>query len=263
MKRKFKKILEDFQEFESVIVAFSGGVDSSLVAYLANKALGGDSLAITANSEIISRREVSLAKKMANEIGISHKIIEVDILSDSDFVENNLNRCYYCKKELFASLFDFASKNDYALVADGTNASEIKEHRPGFKALKELDVYSPLVKYDVSKNEVREFFDNLSLPILNKQSTTCLASRISHNENITREKLEIIEEAESVLFNLGFEQVRVRKHGDIARIEVSRENRELKKQKMDKIHEELKNLGFNYVTLDLKGYRSGSMEEIY
>lgn len=260
--KKIEKIKNDFEELGSVVIAFSGGIDSSVTAYLAHEAVGDNALAITADSETLPDRELEKSKKIADEIGINHKIISLSEFNDPNFSENDLNRCYYCKRELFSNLKKFANKNGYEKVADGTNTSEIQAHRPGYKAVKELDVYSPLAKYDLEKEDVRKIAKEKGLSIYNKPSMACLASRISHEESITPHKLDMVEKAEDILYDMGFRQFRVRKHGDLARIELPKDERGLGEDEMDKLVDEFKELGFRYVTLDIEGYRSGSMEKL-
>ncbi len=262
MNKKIKKIIEDFKNKSNVLIAFSGGLDSSLLAYLAYKALNDKALAITVKTELIPKVELEESRQVAKEIGINQEIIEIDLLEDEKIKQNNQDRCYHCKKKLFKELIDFSSQHGFEEVIEGTNKSELgKEHRPGYKAIQELGICSPFVKYGVSQKEVREAAKKFNLSIHAKPSMACLASRISYKEEITEPKLQMIEEAEKIIHDLGFKQVRVRKHGDLARIEVSEEKRDLNKSKMNEITNKLKKLGFNYVTLDLEGYRTGKMEE--
>ncbi|PTD94763.1 ATP-dependent sacrificial sulfur transferase LarE [archaeon SCG-AAA382B04] len=263
MKNKVKEIIHDFKNSGSAVIAFSGGVDSSLVAYIAKKALGKNVIAVTIDSKVFPQQELEEAKEIANEIKIKHKILKINRVQDPNFSKNNYERCYYCKKELCLTLQDFGSKKGYNLIVDGTNSSEIKgkKHRPGYKAIKEFDLYSPLAKYNIKKKDVRNMAENFGLSVKNKPSNSCLATRISHKEEITTDKLKKTEEAEKFLHDLGFEQLRVRKHGEIARIELPKEKKEISSSQMNKIHTKLKDIGFNHVTLDLNGYNSGSMKK--
>ncbi|PTD94468.1 ATP-dependent sacrificial sulfur transferase LarE [archaeon SCG-AAA382B04] len=259
MVSKIEKIKNDFENFGSLIVAFSGGVDSSVLAYLAKKAVDEKALAITVDSEIFPKREIEESKKIAKEIGINHRVIDFSLLNEPRFIENNSKRCYYCKKEIFSSLRKFSSQEEYNKVVEGTNTSEIKGHRPGYEAIKELNIYSPFVEYGVKKEEVRELAAKLGLAVYDKPSNACLASRISYEEKITSKKLDMVEKAEDLLYDMDFRQFRVRKHGDLARIELPRDKRDLDKDQMNYLESNMKKIGFKYITLDLTGYRSGSM----
>lgn len=260
MDEKAEKIIKDFKESGSALIAFSGGVDSSVLAYLAKNALGKDALAITVESEIYSKKELKESREIAEEIDLNQKVITLSLLNNKEFVKNNSNRCYYCKKKLFSALIEFAEKNDYKEVAEGTNASEIEEHRPGYKAIKELGIYSPFAKYGLEDEDVRDLAKKINLPISSKPSMSCLASRISHREEITKKKLDMVEEAEKILTKEGFKQYRVRKHGAIARIELPKDKKDIDRDLMNKLNKKIKKIGFKYVTLDLEGYRTGSME---
>lgn len=259
-----EKLIAWFKDKNFVIVAFSGGVDSSVVAKAAFLALGENAVAVTANSKTFPKYELEEAKKVANEIGIKHIIIEEDELKDERVRKNTEQRCYFCRSNLAAALKKFAESfaHNYVIV-NGANSDDILDYRPGLKALKEHGVRSPLIELGIGKNEVREIAKIFNLSNADKPSMACLASRIPYGEEITEEKLEKIEKAENFLRNLGFRQLRVRYHGTgIARIEL--EENELAKaiEKRREIVSELKKMGFNYITLDLQGYRQGSMNEV-
>lgn len=259
---KAKSVIRDFAEFEGAVVAFSGGVDSSVVAALAEEALGDKVLAVTSDSETLLSSELEEARRVADEIGVRHRVIQFSELEEPNFAENPEDRCYYCKKGLFRRLNEVAREEGLEAVADGTNASELRGHRPGFDAVKEAAVFSPLVENDVTKEEVRAIAEEMGLSVADKPSMACLSSRIPYGEVITGRKLEKISRAEEYLRSLGIEQLRVRCHGgDMARIEVRPgEMDELWASKQE-VSEELKGYGFDYVTLDLDGYREGSMDE--
>ncbi|MEM7819169.1 MAG: ATP-dependent sacrificial sulfur transferase LarE [Candidatus Aenigmatarchaeota archaeon] len=259
---KLKKFVEEKGK-EGVVIAFSGGVDSSTLAAVCYNLLGEKAVAVTAKSPTYPSSEIKEAKRIAKEIGIKHYLIETNELSNENFVKNPENRCYYCKKELLDSLQNFARKIGFKVVFEGTNFSDLNGHRPGFKALKERkNVFSPWVENKFSKKEIRELAKKLGLSVHDKPSLACLASRIPFNQKITKERLKRIEKAEQLIKKITrIRQVRVRDHGDLARIEVGKDERNLffNIQLMDKIAKELKRLGFNFITLDLEGYRTGSM----
>jgi len=260
--QRAEKLIAWFRQFKSALVAFSGGVDSSVLARAAFEALGDGALAITARSSTMPDRELREAIRIAREIGIAHEIIEEDELEDENFVKNPKDRCYFCRKKLGEALLGIAGKKGFDVVVDGANLSDTQEHRPGLKALKELGIRSPLIELGYTKEDVRAIAREFNLSVHKKPPQACLASRIPYGDFITRDKLSQIERAEDYLLSLGLSQVRVRHHGSVARIEVFAEEIPKVIEHREKIYSELKKLGFNYVALDLKGYRSGSMDEV-
>jgi pyridinium-3,5-biscarboxylic acid mononucleotide sulfurtransferase len=259
---KLKAFISDIGK-DGVVVAFSGGVDSSTLAAVSHQVLGGKAIAVIAKSPTYTSEELSDAKKIAEAIGIKIFIIETNELANPDFVKNPENRCYFCKKELLQNLTSFTHTFGFKVVFEGTNASDLVEHRPGFKAIEETkDVYSPWITIGFTKSEIRQIAKQLKLSIADKPSLACLASRIPYNQKITTEKLQRIEEAEREIRRIvTVKQLRVRDHNGLARIEVDRDERELfcDITVLDKVVSLLKGLGFKYVTFDLEGYMSGSM----
>jgi uncharacterized protein len=257
------KLIEWFSiNTESAIVALSGGVDSAVVALAAKKALGINALSITANYKTLSSDELATAEKIANEIGIAHRVLEYDELGNPDFVKNDELRCYHCRNELGRRLVHEARKYGISLVVDGTTVDDLKEYRPGIMALWENGVRSPFVEIGIDKYHIRSIAQEYRLSIYDKPSNACLASRIPKGISVTYEKLRKIEKSEIIVKRLSeAKQVRVRDHGDIARIEVGLG--ELSKlfdvDKLARIDAELRNLGFKYVTIDIRGYRSGNL----
>jgi len=263
---KIKLIKEAIKARGSAVVAFSGGVDSTTLAALAFEALGEKAIAVTIDSPLFPRRQLETAVKTACEIGIEHKILTFSQLSLPYFSANTLNRCYFCKKALLETLLDFAEKAGYNVVLEGTNSSELQgEYRPGYRAIQEAGekVLSPFMEFDVTKEQIREIASKLSLSAASRPSAACLATRFPYGQLITVESLQRIEKAEDFLFSLGFSQFRVRMHEYLARIEVIQEEFEDILRKREKIVRRLKSLGFDYITLDLEGFRSGSMDEPY
>jgi len=247
----------------SVVVAFSGGVDSTLLARVAADALGDRALAVTARSETYLEEEFSQAQELAREIGIRHRAIETDELDVAGFSDNPPRRCYFCKRELFSRLQELADEEGIDFVADGTNADDSKDFRPGMDAARELQVRAPLAEAGLTKADIRELSRKLGLPTWDKPTTVCLASRFPYGHRITREALVRVAQAERFLKSLGFTTVRVRNYDRLARIEVTPEqvDRLACEELRSKIIEKLKGLGYTYVTVDLQGYRSGSMNE--
>lgn len=249
-----------------VVIAFSGGVDSSTLAAISHEVLAERAVAVTARSPTYTTEEVEEAKRIAEEIGIRHYVIETNELSNEDFVQNPEDRCYYCKRELLNSLQDFAKKLRFKAIFEGTNFSDLSGHRPGFKAIREREnVFSPWAETGFTKEEIRELAKKLGLSVHDKPALACLASRIPFGERITEERLSRVGRAEQIIKKIsGVRQLRVRDHSGLARIEVDKGERSLlfDVETMDKINMELKLLGFKFVTMDLEGYRTGSMLEI-
>lgn len=258
---QLKKVIETR---ESAVIAFSGGVDSTVLAALAFEVLGEKALAVTIDSPLFPRHQLETAVKTACEIGIQHKVLPFSQMSVPYFAANTINRCYFCKKALLETLLEFVEKIGYDAVLEGTNASEIEgENRPGYRAVMEAGekVFSPFVGLNVTKEEIRAIASNLSLSAANRPSAACLATRLPYGQPITMEALQKIEKAEDYLFSLGFTQFRIRMHENIARIEIIPEEMEDAFRKREKISRHLKSIGFDYITLDLEGFRSGSMDE--
>ncbi len=249
---------------DGVVIAFSGGVDSSTLAAVSFEVLGGGkAVAVIAKSPTYTPEELEDAKKIAKDIGIKIFVIETNELENPDFSSNPENRCYYCKKELLKNLVDFTHALEFKAVFEGTNFSDLKDHRPGFKAVQEAkDVYSPWMANKFTKEEIRQVAKQMGLSVHDKPALACLASRIPFNEKITAEKLIRVHRAEQAVKAVtGVKQVRVRDHNSLARIEVAKAERALFCSVIiqDKVACELKRLGFKYVTFDLEGYQSGSM----
>jgi len=261
--------LEELKHFikekgkDGVVIAFSGGVDSSTLAAVTHKVLGEKAMAAIAQSQTYPSEELRDAKKTAEDIGIKLHVIKTKELLNENFSKNPENRCYYCKKELLESLINFAHEIGFKAVFEGTNFTDLNDHRPGLKAVQEAkNVYSPWLINKFSKDEIRQVAKTIGLSVHNKPALACLASRIPFNEKITAEKLNRIEKAEQAIkATTGVKQIRVRDHNGLARIEVGKTERTLlcNIEILDKVAEDLKKLGFKYVTVDLEGYRSGSM----
>lgn len=265
LRAKATKILSGLESRKKVMVAFSGGIDSTLVTYLAKLALNENAIAVTADSPSLPQSELQETKTLAAQMGVKHLIIRTEELSDPNYVSNPSNRCYFCKKELGEKLTRLAESMGGYVLLDGTNAEDLKGHRPGAAALSERGILRPLAEAGMSKDEVRELSRYLGLPNFNKPSMPCLSSRVQYGEIITPERLRRIERAEDLIHSLvSVKDLRVRDHGNLARIEVGKDERELlfNKELFDRIANSLRQLGFTYVTLDMLGYRSGSMNEL-
>jgi uncharacterized protein len=261
---ELRKFIADVGK-NGVVIAFSGGVDSSTLAAITHQVLGDKAVAVVAQSPTYSEKELRDARNIAHDIGIQLYVTLTEELLNEDFVKNPENRCYYCKKELLKKLKAFGREHHLAVVFEGTNFSDLGGHRPGLKAIQEIEgVYSPWVEYKFSKEEIRQIARNLGLSVYDKPSLACLASRIPFGERITAERLQRIEKAEAAVREIvNAKQVRVRDHNGLARIEAGVDERGLfcNVDILDIVAVKLKKLGFKYVTLDLEGYRSGSMLE--
>ncbi|MGE5626976.1 MAG: ATP-dependent sacrificial sulfur transferase LarE [Solirubrobacterales bacterium] len=258
--KNYLNLIKYLKELDSVLVAFSGGVDSTFLLKAAKDALNDKAAAITIACPYIPKWEIEEAKKLAKIIGIRHELIEVaDIIEEIRF--NPKDRCYLCKKTVFSLIKDYADKNNYKYVADGTNADDINDYRPGIRALKELSIKSPLLENGFTKSDIRNLSKELSLQTWDKPSYACLLSRIPYGAELKISDFSKIELSEKYLMDKGYRAVRVRAHGDLARIEVPRENLEslFNLDLLDEISSKLEEFGFKYVTLDIKGYRTGSL----
>lgn len=257
---KYNRLIKYLKDLESVAVAFSGGVDSTFLLAAAREALHDNVIAFTIKTPYMPDWEINEARQITNILDIKHKVFETEI---SDSISNNPeNRCYLCKNYVFRKLKNEAGKLGINHVADGTNYDDIKFFRPGLKALKELDVKSPLLENKITKADIRNFSRILKLETWDKPAYACLLTRIPYNTEIKEEELIRIEQAELYLMKLGFKGVRVRSHNNIARLEVdkSQMNDIFKNDLNSKIAGKLKEIGFTYITLDIEGYRTGSMD---
>lgn len=259
LRNKLLKMQNLLQRMESVLVAFSGGIDSSLVLKIAHDSLGDRAIAVTAVSPTFPDLELETARRVGQEIGVRHLIIETDQLTMPDFVRNDASRCYHCKTDLYQALQKLQLELNMGTTVDGTNLDDLSDDRPGTVAAREWGVRSPLVEAELSKAEVRTLAKELGLSNWDKPAAACLSSRIPRGTVITREKLTRVEQAEALLFQEGFRQFRVRDHGEIARIEVEEEelSRWLDQARRTHVSAQLNALGFRFVTLDLAGYRRG------
>ena len=248
---------------ESLAVAFSGGADSALLLAVSSEVLKDKVIAVTASDESVPQRELDEAKSFCNERGIRHIICKTDPLKVDEYRNNSPDRCYFCKRGIFTEIKRIADENGIEYVAEGSNTDDLGDYRPGLKAIEELSVKSPLREAGLCKSDIRLISKAMGLPTWNKPAYACLASRFVYGEEITEEKLHMIDLAEQFLIENGFSEERVRMHGNIARIEVPPKDipRLASDDVRNRVYDELKKIGFLFVTLDLKGYRTGSMNE--
>ena len=259
---KYHQLQQLLKNLKSCAIAYSGGVDSTFLAKVTYDILGVKALAVTATSSTYPQRELQEATRYAQEIGIPHMIIHSEELDIPGFSDNPPDRCYHCKKELFHKILLIAQENHLNAVLDGSNADDSHDYRPGARARNELGIRSPLKEVGLTKQEIRQLSDKLHLKTSEKPAFACLASRFPYGTKITNERLRQVESAEEYLFSLGLTQYRVRYHDHIARIEVPLNDIPLILTQAKKIIKQFKSLGFTYITLDLEGYRSGSLNEV-
>ena len=259
---KYQRLLADLSALGSVAVAFSGGVDSTFLLWAAREALGDRVLAVTVASSSFPRRELDEAKRFCLEKGIGQVVVRSEELEIEGFRNNPPDRCYLCKKELFEKILAIARERGMAAVAEGSNLDDEGDYRPGLRAIRELGVESPLKKAGLTKAEIRDLSRQAGLPTWDKPSFACLASRFPYGESITAEKLAMVDKAEQAVMDRGFSQVRVRIHGNVARIEVPAEDLDRLMAARGEIAAAVHAAGFAYAALDLDGYRTGSMNEV-
>lgn len=263
LQEKYGKLKEYLASLGSVAVAFSGGVDSTFLLYAAWEALKDEVIAVTAASCSFPERERKEAEEYCEKLGVRHFVVRSEELQIEGFAQNPVNRCYLCKHELFGKIRDLAAKQGVKEIAEGSNLDDNGDYRPGLKAVEELGVKSPLRHIGFSKREIRELSKELKLPTWDKQSFACLASRFPYGETINEEKLQMVDRAEQLLLDMGFTQLRVRIHGDMARIELMPEEfgRFMEESTRRTVYESFREYGFTYTALDIVGYRTGSMNE--
>jgi uncharacterized protein len=260
---KEQQLRELLRSFGSVAVAFSGGTDSAYLACVAGEELGERAIAVTGDSASYPAFQRELADRITTKFGIHHEIILTEEFQDVNYTSNPPNRCYYCKAELYNKMTTLARERALNVICDGTNADDVADFRPGRQAAHELGVRSPLLECRMSKADIRELSRRAGLPTWNEPASACLSSRVPYGQVVTIEKLSMVDKAEMTLKQLGFRQVRVRHHGDVARIEVGEAElpRAIDPETARRMSAALKAYGFKYVTLDLEGYRTGSLNE--
>ena len=261
--KKFNKLKDDLKKMERVLIAYSGGVDSTLLLKAASVSGLKHILAVTSSSESVPKKELQFAKELTSSLNINHRIIETDELKDNNYSSNPPERCYYCKKELFGRLREIGEEENIPFILDGTNTDDIDDWRPGRKAAKEMNVISPLLEAELCKDEIRAISRELGLPTWNRPSNPCLSSRFPYGQEITAGALRRVDLAEEFIRKLGVRELRVRDHSELARIEVPYNDFSLllKEGVREQIVTYLKSIGYRHITLDIRGFRSGSLNE--
>ena len=261
LEQKYEALLQIIRGYDSAIVAFSGGIDSSLVAYVAGQVLGDKALAVTSGSASLKRTDLALSKRLSDDWGIAHQTIVTDELTKADYRANPTNRCFHCKTSLYTELDGIARTRGYTHILNGTNLDDLGDHRPGLIAADNHAVKSPLVAAGFHKADIRALAKHLGLENADKPQAACLSSRFPYGTAINQELLAQVEAAENVLAEYGFSQFRVRHHGEVARLEILREEFELAVQHHEALQREIQALGYRFVAMDLGGFRSGSLNE--
>lgn len=259
MKNKFENLKKYLSELgkQGICLAFSGGIDSTLLLYLCKDF---NTAAVTFSSVFQTEEELELSENLCKKYGVSHNVIEFFPLEEKILVNNHKDRCYHCKKLFFGKLKDFAKENNLKFIIDGTNADDIHTFRPGLRALEEMEIISPFVKFQITKQEIRDYAKEFGIEIFNKPSTPCLATRFPYGTELNERSLNIVRCGERFLKEIGFENNRFRLHNDIARIEIPKEQFEDFLAKKEEITKYIKHFGVKYVTLDMEGIRRGSMD---
>jgi len=258
---KLEKLKENLSKYKSAVIAFSGGVDSTFLAKVASEVLGDNLLLVTVKASIIPNSEIEETKELAKTFRVKHQLIEFDITKTNTFIENLPNRCYFCKKDFFSLIKQVTYEKGFEVVFDGSNIDDNADYRPGKKALKELGVISPLAETEFTKEEIRNYSRIYNLSTAEKPAYACLASRFPYGEKITVDKLERVEKSEQRIRNLGFIHFRVRSHDNLARIEFAPGEIAKGWEKRNDIEKICIEAGYNYVAIDIRGYRTGAMNE--